>query len=842
MNFNKTWILFGVLGALVLVFIGIVALTPPKKADETYVLPSLKAADNPVALKDVDTVVIERTAPKDEKIVFEHDKEDDRWRMTEPFPLHDTRVDKGAVDRLVDQVMNARKDTQADVNNDLKQWGLDKPEAVVTLKTDKKEYKINLGKSVKTSGGQTSVVYVTSSDRPQEVMAVHLNTLDEAYKPVNDFRSKDLLASSPADIQLVTLWSSKQEPVTLAKKSGTRWTITQPNLGEADYEGPNAGGFTPSAPGKAEPGVRGLLDVLTTLRVQNDKDFVSEDTHNLEQYGLADKQKDRFFIKVKRSLGSFGVAKNKDVTDTLVIGKKVQEKGDTYYAMLDSDKYVVKVTANLKPLEEVLTNPGALRDRDLVHTEGLPINVVAIGNSSGDFEIVKPPDAFQWKVYRGKQAPQTADDTAVQDLLDAVQAKRLIEEFRDAKADDKALGLDQPTAVVSLWADGVEKETKDNKKDDKKDADKKGDKKDTKKEEKKDPNAPPKLKTETPTVKLIFGKRERGKGLVYVRRESLDEDKKKVTVTAAVPDSLLDKVTAGPLAYLDRSIPGFLGTATKLTLDRNGQTYVLDKAKDKPDWKLAQPKNWAGLPANQNMVNAIVNELRSLRAEKLIAEKASAEQVQQYGLKAPRLKATVTALGADNKPEEHTYLFGDEFKDAKGNVTGVYAKQEKGDLIFTVSKADVDVLQGELRDPVVFHFDPAKVNRLKVEGWRSVVGSTLVRELEKKDGTWKVTKGDITPDQEKVDEFVRTLSQLRAVRFLDPKGEPKPQKMELKDDALQVEVTVEGDKTPYTLTVGGEAPDKTHDFASTNRLPGEYFLVPKKPFDDVRSKPAYFAK
>jgi hypothetical protein len=855
MNFNRTWILFGVLLVVVLGSFLVVWLNPPHQVDETYVLPSLHAAENPVTAKDVDSVTVERTAPKSERLVFDHDKETERWSMTEPLALGEYRVDKSAVDRLVDDVINAKRDPKADVNSNLKDWGLDSPAAVITLKKDNKEYKINLGKKVETKGGQTSVVYVTSSDRPKDVMAVKLNTLDSGFKPVNDFRAKELLAENPGEVQSVTLRDGKHDTVILQKMTGAgnRWKIAQPSYGEADYEGEAAG----TAPGgKSEPGVRGLLDVLTALRVQNDSDFVSEDKRNLQQYGLDEKSREgRPAIEVKRTAGGFGPDKDKTLDVTLLLGKKVDDKGDQYYAMLKDEQYVVKVAANLKPLEAVLENPGSLRDRDLVHLEEFRTDVVSLKNGGGSFEMVKPQGEFQWKLYREGQPVQTADESAVRGLLDALIAKRLIKEFPDPKADDKALGLDQPAAVVSLWVDGVQKEEKKEepkpeKEADKKDSAKAGDKKDGKKDEKKDekkepkkdPNTPPKLKSDKPTVKLTFGKHDRAKGLVYVRRESTGEDAS--TVTAAVPDSLLDKVTEGPLAYRDKTLPTFTGDATRVVLERNGQTYQLDKEKDKPDWKLAQPKEWAGRTANRFTAEMIVNDLRRLRAEKLVTEKPTPEQEQQFGLKSPRVKATVTTTGADKKPEEHVYLFGDEVKDSKGAVTGVYAREAKSDLVFTVPKHDLELLQGELRDPAVFHFDAAKAKGLKLMGWKSLFGNPTTIDLERKGGTWTVKSSQVPLplDQNKVEDFVTTLSHLRAEKFLDAKTDPKPEKMDVKDDALHVEVNVEGEKDAFTLTVGGEAPDKEHYFADSNRLPNEFFLVLKKPFDEARAKPAYFAK
>src|SRR5439155_11866342 len=137
---------------------------------------------------------------------------------------------------------------------------------------------------------------------------------------------------------------------------------------------------------------------------------------------------------------------------------------------------------------------------------------------------------------------------------------------------EDGLEFDKPAAAVSVWIDGVKKEEK---KDEEK---KEGDKPEEKKEEKKEDKEPT-LTSDKPAVKLTFGKRDRDKNLVYVRRES-GEDKSVVTVS----DGVLDKVTAGPLTYLDRKLPSFASgpfnpaqDVTKLTLVRGGQTWELAK-------------------------------------------------------------------------------------------------------------------------------------------------------------------------------------------------------------------------------------------------------------------------
>src|SRR5207249_2180011 len=160
--------------------------------------------------------------------------------------------------------------------------------------------------------------------------------------------------------------------------------------------------------------------------------------------------------------------------------------------------------ANLEPLQKVLENPSLLRDRDLVRVEQFRADAIVVKNDHGTMELFKPQDAIQWKLYRDGKA-QTADDTEVNGLLAALTAKRQIQSFPDPKTDEKTLGFDPPSAVVSLWEDGIKKDEKKDETNEKKTTEKE----EKKEPEKKDANARPKLKSDKPTVKLTFGKRDK---------------------------------------------------------------------------------------------------------------------------------------------------------------------------------------------------------------------------------------------------------------------------------------------------------------------------------------------
>ncbi|HZT36107.1 MAG TPA: DUF4340 domain-containing protein, partial [Nitrososphaera sp.] len=388
---------------------------------------------------------------------------------------------------------------------------------------------------------------------------------------------------------------------------------------------------------------------------------------------------------------------------------------------------------------------------------------------------------------------------------------------------------------------------KDDKKDEKKDDKTKADKKDEKKDDKKDAKADaakkeekkdtePALKDDKPTVRLVFGKKD--KDVVYVRREVGNE-----TTRLAVPATLLDKVSEGKLAYLERKLPSFTtALVTRVLLQRGNDVYEIEKPKDDKalTWKVKQPKDLAGRNADNAKVDHLLNELRDLQAEKLVAEKATDNEMERYGLKTPAVKATVSERQSEKETKDEVYLFGKETDDK----AGVYAKQGDRDLVFVVRKNVLDALKADLQDTKIFTFDIAKVKGLKLQGWQDIIGSPFILDLDRQSSqTWTVkAPPDFKLNTSQVESFLAALANIRAERFLGHQAGVKPEyKLDLKDGALEVAIVVEGEKEPYNLTIGG-ASGGDGLYAKSNKFPNEVFILPKGPFEGPKSKPAYFKK
>src|SRR5207245_4604707 len=115
-------------------------------------------------------------------------------------------------------------------------------------------------------------------------------------------------------------------------------------------------------------------------------------------------------------------------------------------------------------------------------------------------------------------------------------------------------------------------------------------------------------------------------------------------------------------------------------------------------------------------------------------------------------------------------------------------------------------------------------------------------ELERKGGSWAVKPADFKLDDGKLETILAYLANLKAKRFVSHKGNPKPPdpketKLDPKSGALDVTLSLEGEKEPLTLTIGGFKMAEGY-YAQSNKLPGDLFLLAEdEHIKDAKSKP-----
>ncbi|MFL5340006.1 MAG: DUF4340 domain-containing protein [Gemmataceae bacterium] len=812
MNFRTTYILFGAVAVLLVVFLLMLTFGTSSDADD-YVIKSLHEAGGgrekiAELKKSIERLEVERLQPSGEKLVFA--RSGDTWKLESPY---EARVDKDVIERAVGDLVDARIDKKADITHKLESLGLDNPSAVITLRRSAKEaYHIKLGN---VTSGTRAVVFALVSDRGKEPVAIPSTALaslfkqgasgttaGEDLKSVTDFRPRNLLGDgSPLpweSAQRVELKQGDRE-VELAR-TADGWQFAKPaDYGPADMEGDP----TPTGPAVENiAGVRPLLTAITGLRIGSDADVV-ENPPNFAEYGVAD-GKESFGIMLTDKSG---------VVQILLLGNTT-DNGEKTWARLGGEQFVVKLpTKALEPIKKVVANPMALRDRNLATFAPGAVDAIDISlRGEKKFELRRVGPAQQWRLYEvGSDSFENASQMAVMQLLNKLTERRIVKEFPDSTRGDAAYGLEEPVVEIAIWQDGILPEPK-------KDEEKKDDAK------KDEPAKKPMLKGKA-TIKFAFGKKE--KDLVYVRRFTSP-----LSTLVAVPESVLAVAARPRVEYLDLTLPSFdLSKVTKLTFNRGPEKFELDRdAGNTNDWKIAQPPALAGRAANAQQVEQMLLALQRLTAEKIVAAKATDAELERFGLKTPRIEATVTQKDGG---EKLVYQFGAETEDK----LHVYAKLGGKDRVFHIARIAVNPLeQGEIQDLTVFRVDPAKVTGLKMTGWKQIVPSPVTLEFARKGpGEWSCKQDDKDVDSAKVERFVQSLALVRAEKFLTHQGKPTPEmKLDAAEGGLAIELTVEGEKEPITLAVGApEAGGKTR-YATSSKAPGAIFLLYKERFDEVK--------
>lgn len=847
MNLRTVYILSGVL--VVLLGLLVWGLLSDSGESSAFVLPGLGGKKADVKQDDIDTVVVESSQPKEgepAKFVLKRDGSTRRWTITEPITAP---ASAAAVAQLLSQLFSATRDEKADKPGRLSDWGLEPPRRTVTLKAGEKSFTLHVGDST------ADVIYALDPNRRKEPMAVSAAQLDAALRGMGDYRETTLL-TSPGDAVTAVKVSSAGDAVALARADDKdQWHYTEPaDYGPAEFVGEPAG---PGGPAKLG-GVSGLLNEIRGLRVEGGaKGFEADNVSDWGKYGLGDADK-TLVIEVTKTeqvrSGAASDAKPEKVTSTarlrVALDKKPEKKeGEPaayYYARLGDGSSVVRVSADrVDAIRKLLENKGQLRDRTLVNTD--TPDAVRVENSTGVVELrrtasaeapppnpfggpqMPPPDA--WTLWKDEKTSAPADSGSVVgigSLVGLLRQRNTIEGFYPPGTDEKELELSKP--VVSVWA-GEKLQSK---------ADK----------TRPDPTSP------EPDVKLTFGKqfKEGDKDLVAVKREvrrKVGGQVKTEVMLLKVNPLVAGKAREGAVSYREKRLEPFTTVfppdrdVVKVSLTRDGKTTVLSRPKPGELWKIEAPTELAGRDADPGKITTLLMELNELRPEKLVAEKPTPQELTNYGLATPKTKVQITLQDGD-KTKTFDYDFGGDASDH-----AVYGKQSQSDLVFTVEKSNLTRLPTTYVDTTVAKFSPDQVKAAKFTGWIDVnkaigINAPFVLDLEKKGSDWEVkSPAGFTLSGPKVNQFLRQLSNLRAVEFVTYKTGPKPeQELDPTQGALKIELTIEGEKEPLVLIVGKFDKDKGEFVATSSKLPGDVFTL-RGPvatlLEDVKKKPAFFS-
>lgn len=269
--------------------------------------------------------------------------------------------------------------------------------------------------------------------------------------------------------------------------------------------------------------------------------------------------------------------------------------------------------------------------------------------------------------------------------------------------------------------------------------------------------------------------------------------------------------------------------ARRIEIVRDGKSIVLEKDKDKGDWKLKKPTD---ADAEFTAVNDLLDKLSTLEVkgkEEIIDQPDD----EKYGLKTP--EATVTVDVEESKGE------GDAKKTTKKSFTfqvgkrdemkkKLYVRSGKWPRVNVVD----DALDKLVRRPAlayrgkrVLDFTAGDLAKLEVQH-----GDSTFR-LEKEKEAWKLTAPEPAPaDADKARRLVSDLAGLSVVEYITdaPKEEDLGKVYGLDKPTLAASVTYsktkEGKPATQKLLVGKVRGDKSEYFARLDGKP-EVFVVKK---------------
>jgi len=401
-KFRNTIILLAVLAALVVIWI-LVKGEPGTK--------EWREREKRVLDLDAETVTKLEIVRGGARLVIE--KQDDRWRMTEPIAARASAGEAEAVARelesleYTDRIFPGKRSEKG-----LSAYGLDNPAAVIAAVADDKTHTLRMGASTPLGTG----IYVMADDS-DVVYVVARGILDTAGKPVNDWRDKDLLAFARTDVNRIAVDRADSPGIVLVRRDAG-WRMA-----------------APVADGGEESAVNDLLDKLDGLSIDT---FVNDSPSDLKVYGL-----DAPVLNV--TIREVDEDKNETRDHTVLLGKPLPDDAEKVYAKAADEPYVYAVEA--KALTDLAPSVFRLRRKSFAEVATYQAWQVAI--TAPGREVVLAKDTEDRWVLK-KPDLGTAEGNTVRDFLDALN-NATVETFLDTQplllAD---LGLDEKarTAVA----------------------------------------------------------------------------------------------------------------------------------------------------------------------------------------------------------------------------------------------------------------------------------------------------------------------------------------------------------------------------------------------------------
>jgi hypothetical protein len=336
-----------------------------------------------------------------------------RWELLKP--IH-AEADQTTADNLARAIADCEvKRTLHEKPTDLKPFGLDKPQVIVTVTTKKQGVlpSIEVGKTTPVG----FAAYIRTSDKPAILMT------SSAFPPgmdkkVDDLRDRELMSFKVDDVQKLLIERDNGSVIEV-DRSGEDWNVVKPIKTPADATQ-----------------VRQTLSALANARVA---DFISDAPAGVTQYGLG---QPRLTITV--------LTGKENARQSLLFGFKQSEKGkDGIYARRGERAPVYTVHEYL--MSDVNKTTADLRDKTVLAVTPADVERLSFAAGPTKFSLERA-SADKWRVVDGGK--NDADGSAVDRFLSTLRLLKGNNIAADPMTDPKKFGLDKPAEQVMLTGKG----------------------------------------------------------------------------------------------------------------------------------------------------------------------------------------------------------------------------------------------------------------------------------------------------------------------------------------------------------------------------------------------------
>jgi len=447
----------------------------------------------------------------------------------------------------------------------------------------------------------------------------------------------------------------------------------------------------------------------------------------------------------------------------ILFGKDAALEGRMYVRLQNSKETFLAKQSVRKDIDK---KPEEFRDRKLTDITTAQVRGITLKTPAGEMELEKKGD--HWDIVKPLRA--RADDGKVGDLISQITSARIQQFVADDRGDLRPYGLAEPRGSITLFDETEKKDQK----------------------------------VEIGESIKVFGRENKGQTLqigsvpekekdqIYVRfapRGSVYTlPKKTEEILNTKPADLRDN----HLVRIDTNI------LDRITIDAPGKGKTVLARKD-GNWTIATRNN---APADSGAVQRLIDTLQNERVTRFVEDVAS--NLPKYGLDKPQIQLTFSSFASENTAEtkagEQPFA-GIAFGKAEGD--NVYARLTDEPFIVAVRRGLLDPIS---RDPLqwqelsIFKFKPEQIHRLSVTTEKEL---SLERDQKNQ---WHLLKGSGNINQANLQSLLKTLSSLRAVRWL---GATTPQHGFEKPPLVVAFTASPDNKMSHKLTVGAQNNDGT---------------------------------